>query len=102
MRNTHWETYIHIYIEKTKKDPDSYLHDMPLLLIQEPRVACTKHTAKKAIKYWRQILTAENCILCRGPQFIIVLKKQNKIQAFWPKHNPREDTLIPQTLLPIC
>lgn len=52
-------------MKNTTKSSDSYLYYKQLLLIQEPRAASTKHTAKKAIKYWCQILTAENYI-CVG------------------------------------
>lgn len=81
-------------MKNTTKYSDSYLYYKQLLLIQEPRAAGTKHTAKKAIKYWMSDSYCRKLHLCRDLQFIIILGKKHKIriQAFWPKHNPKEDT----------
>ena len=66
------------YMKKTTKYSDSYFHYKQLLLIQEPRAACTKHPAKKATKYWCQILTAENYICVGTYNLSPFSKTQNK------------------------
>lgn len=55
----------HIYTKKS------------LLLIVKSRASYTKHTAKKAIKYWHQIPTPKNHIDA-GAYNLSVLKKPSK------------------------